>query len=404
MDYWILFVQTSVRRADAMTEKRSSDLSKSFKINSITDMRTEPPVVLTSTSYDYDGLRLENRFLEAFKEYDDGSVFVLILMPVGFALQFNNDGSLVDIDPNPDVLLQQQVYSIGTCDASNGGQNMRYPNLKGKLYPYKVPHSSPLSPSQNNRSLCSDSGLSVDPHAEGWTSSSDGGNCDILVPIYKETGYGAPLSDASCLLCNQPQTCVFETPCIYGYLDQTNLVNTLFTQAQLIGKFYSIADCAVSVAAVYESAWAVILDRPYDSSDQVVGGQHDCYYIESDVDYTKPVLEANSSYMACFLKGRNFCPQTSYAPRLEGIFAIGMSVSVSTAPNLMFEMMATGSNCVQMSYDAKQARAFGYVAKLLDDGSFECSFFTKDMGLDFNLSPTDSLKQPICLYNGPLYL
>ena len=59
--------------------------------------------------------------------------------------------------------------------------------------------------------------------------------------------------------------------------------------------------------------------------------------------------------------------------------------------NLMFEMMATGSNCVQMSYDAKQARAFGYVAKLLDDGSFECSFFTKDMGLDFNLSPTDSL-------------
>ena len=80
-------------------------------------------------------------------------------------------------------------------------------------------------------------------------------------------------------------------------------MNTLFTQAQLIGKFYSIADCAVSVAAVYESAWAVILDRPYDSSDQVVGGQHDCYYIESDVDYTKPVLEANSSYMACFLKG-----------------------------------------------------------------------------------------------------
>ena len=67
-------------------------------------------------------------------------------------------------------------------------------------------------------------------------------------------------------------------------------------------------DCANTVHSAESDAWAAVMESPYDVDGNLLntsgtGLEFKCWSIDEDPDYDRPLVEEDSAFMSCYLKG-----------------------------------------------------------------------------------------------------
>ena len=81
-----------------------------------------------------------------------------------------------------------------------------------------------------------------------------------------------------------------------------------FDSKTYVGSFTNMRDCANAVHSAENVAWAAVMESPYAEDGNLLdisgtGLEFMCWSIDEVPDYDSPMVEEDSAFMSCYLKG-----------------------------------------------------------------------------------------------------
>ncbi|XP_075262595.1 uncharacterized protein LOC142354229 [Convolutriloba macropyga] len=288
-----------------------------------------------------------------------------VQLVTGKSLFLTDDGRLTiySVECPDDFETAEPVWTtrapyIGFCDSPTN------PLIKGKLYRgyYEDRKTSiGVSPGTATDSDCTDSILSHSWHYDGWSRVDASSTCNPLEARYGMTDFREH---------NDGRTCIFETPCIYGYLFES----AIQPSGTFIENKANLFECIeLAVANQNTSIYGVT------AKTNSLSGGVDCYYFYGEPDINVQVVNKDLTGDTCFLKGRNFCPERGnkiQVQKLPGVWAWGLHPVYSYGG---YQDAPQGKRCAEVSYQ-QGSWAQGFLAINMLASDYYCDAHNRSRG------------------------
>ncbi|XP_075239477.1 uncharacterized protein LOC142335034 [Convolutriloba macropyga] len=164
-------------------------------------------------------------------------------------------------------------------------------------------------------------------------------------------------------------------------------------------------DCANAVHSAENVAWAAVMESPYAEDGNLLdisgtGLEFMCWSIDEVPDYDSPMVEEDSAFMSCYLKGRNVCPIVTSGSRQvasetrPGAWVTGLTVNYPIPTEAETVTYGATADCDMISLWEGESDTVGYVAASKPGNSthFDCFAHTRGRG---GLVPVKSAPDPM---------